>query len=1405
MDLATLSALADAGLAHGAFTLSRDAVEGLSPFFDRFLPAGLRLEPATRLADGADGAVRVQGRLGAPVLGVADADALVELGADGDGATIRIVLSSLPIGWTPAASFPSLAGSCAESFAWSEARMTIDSRPPPALPAGFEEALGMRPLTATLRETLRGGITLDALLHPGPRLGRLGWLVGTPRVSGPVEVTPAGVPRLRLSSAALADPATVGSVSVPIRFELAGGLVELDAVEADGSTAAPGAAPAALPRLYARLAGDLAFGDGADPVVVPLSAAFSGASPGQLSLAGELEEASAVLFSALPDLLGGTPLDALVPEDGPGLDDLRLQRVEMTVSLARGTLTAASARVGLAEPWTIGVDGKGITLSDLRALFTVVGPGAPRAITDLTLAGTASVDGLDAALEGFVSLPGLSFRADLAAGSTVDIAGMVKALLPELEALPGLVAEDFRFSGNARAGAFALTAALSGGDAPWTLPVGVTELTVESVTVAVDHDPRATPKDRGHVGGVVTIGDARFVVGWGVPGALVLRGVIPRIGLEEVANALCGAFMDLPDGFPDLAFEDANVTLTAGKGAYDFTLDCDVAYEGMDLGTVLFQVQKSTAGTGFLAGFAVPAAWSPAELWPELEEVMGWLTLRDPGLVLSSLPAAAAPPANLRERAALPSTLPAGVTFFAGVDLAGPLEPVGRLFGGAAVLHLAATIARQPRETRFIASTGTPAGAGSVGFQGLSLILAPGAGSVELRSGATIHAGDDVLDFTVAGILETTGALTAALSLRGIQKGASVTDPSAGWTDPFGLPGLTIYGLGGSLGVETEGWTVALEGELSAGAGSSRDRLVFGVAMEITNGALPSAAVASLRSTDPRGVSLTRFVRGLTTVDLRDFSVKTPTAPEGTPPELARLVPGTVSPADVLDQVVVRTLTAYLVADPGGFRSPVDPSFVYRGVGMHADVTLFGLDARADFDFQYTTGVYARGELREPLDFAGILRLTGAEGTGGARMVVDTRQIVLGGDILHLTGALELFGAARVRVAARVRRDRLEFEAECAGVPGVRACTLACALQVPKLFEARGEVAVIVDGDVPLKAKGVDLGTLHLSRLEVAAKVDASVDLERFRFGLDARFRLEDALPEIRFGFTIGTSFSSLAALPGAVLEELRRQGWSLFKEALEDGAMLLRLAETALVDLATDAGTVLKAGYGMTAEAAAAAMNRAGWAADRTAAALEEGYGVAVGKVAGVLRQGGYAAAQVDGALQSTFRVSADQAMTLLKAGGYGAEELTRYYGWGRADAAKMLRTLGYSATEAATALRRVCGMTSRDAAKALRGVSYGAEDAARALAGVYSKGAEDVAKLLDGAGYGSKDLGKVLDRVFGWSAKKSSKFLKETLDYGKKDVEKALKAADYGSKEIEKAMGDLWDDIGGAIGKLF
>ena len=103
MDLATLSALADARLDHGAFTLSRDSVEGLAPFFDRFLPAGLRLEPASRLADGADGAIRVQGRTGAPVLGVSDADALVELRADGDGASIRIVLTSLPIGWTPAA------------------------------------------------------------------------------------------------------------------------------------------------------------------------------------------------------------------------------------------------------------------------------------------------------------------------------------------------------------------------------------------------------------------------------------------------------------------------------------------------------------------------------------------------------------------------------------------------------------------------------------------------------------------------------------------------------------------------------------------------------------------------------------------------------------------------------------------------------------------------------------------------------------------------------------------------------------------------------------------------------------------------------------------------------------------------------------------------------------------------------------------------------------------------------------------------------------------------------------------------------------------------------------------------------------------------------------------------------
>lgn len=1063
--------------------------------------------------------------------------------------------------------------------------------------------------------------------------------------------------------------------------------------------------------------------------------------------------------------------------------------------------------MALARPWKVDAGGLALTLDHPAAEFTATTPPNARASFSAALMGTVALGKTDAALDGWIGLPALDLRAGLAQGSSVDLTALLGSLLPDLAALPRLLCTAFELSANPRTGRYQMSARLAPHADPWTLDLGGPPLTVSDVYVSASRDPAARPSVTGRAGGRVEIAGVQTSVAWSLPGGMELRGQLPTVRMRKVAEFLCDSWVDLPDGFPDLVLDDSLVTLSArekGK-TLDLALKTDVRVGEMELGTVLFELRHTEAGNGFMAGFLVPDRWSPAEIWSELKDVFGWLTLRDPGLIVSSVQTTA-PTANLAGMGALPSTIVPGVTFFATLELDGVLAPVKKVLGATKGLNLAVVVAKDVKQTRLIASTGAPASVGSVAFKGFSLILSPGSGSIQLRSGTTLEVSGDTLDFSLAGILSaTTGSVTAALSLRAVAKaGAAPAGPDAGWSDPFGLTGLTIYGLGGSMSVEAEGWSVAVEGNFSVGAGSAADRLAFGFALQITDGELPSAAIASLRSTVSGGVTLTRMIRGFTSVDLGSYSVQVPSVPKGTPGGIARLVPASVSPADVLDQFKLQSLSGFLVMDPTGFRSPVDPTFVYRGVGFHAAGSLFGLGIVADCDFQYTAGLYARGALEKPIDLFGVVKVSDADGTGGARFVVDTRQIVQGDDLLVASGALVVFGAKAV-LDARLRRDRLEFDFEVTGVPGIRACALRCSLLVPKSFDVSGVAEVALEGEVKLKGAGVDLGTLKLTGTSAHAEISAGADAKGVRFASKVRVKLAADVPEIGFSVKLDGSFSDLAHLAEALLAELQKQGWQLVKTALGGVENLYKLTSAGVADLTADTATVLRQGYGMAADQAAAAMRTLGRGAEQAGRELRQAYGLADAQLGSALRQGQYAIGQVEGALKAVYRLDATRVLPVLRGSGYAAAEVARYYRWSEDAAANLFRTAGYAAGEAAQGLKAVYGTGAKSAAKLMESAGYASAETAGALTSVYGQTAEQAGKLLKDAGYTSGQIAAAMKDAYGWSAKKTSKYMKDTLDYGKKTVESALKSAKYAAKDIEDALGDLWGDIESGVSGLF
>ncbi len=680
--------------------------------------------------------------------------------------------------------------------------------------------------------------------------------------------------------------------------------------------------------------------------------------------------------------------------------------------------------------------------------------------------------------------------------------------------------------------------------------------------------------------------------------------------------------------FPDGVLRLDAVEVLPGRG--DGTTRVRGTIPGEALGiahpTALVEISSTPAGTRLRVTLtAFPAGWRASTTFPSLAgTLVDDLVVHDPSLLLDSAPPPSAVPGPPQG---------ATVTLRGGLELAGPLAAVGALFEGATTMALRADVpVSAPRTARFEATLGQPSGKSAVAFSGLSVVIDAAQGTAVLRGGTTLRMGGDVLDLSLAGAVDATGALTAALSLRS----------PGGWHEPFGIRGVTIDGLGGSLGVQEDGFTIGLEGIVAVGGAD--DGLELDVGAKVLDGEVPAALVASVRAAPGGGVTLGRMVRGFTGID-------------------ASRVP-------LLEQVALRDLSLYLVADPNGFPSPVDPTVVYRGMSARADAVAFGIEAGADVELGWTSGAVVRGSVARPIELAGGIRIADATGTVGPSLVVDTRPETLaaGGDYLRLSALAKVF-EAQAAVYAVVRGASFRFDLDF-HLPGFDAFALRCAIPAPDAFSADANVAFGVGGrSVHLAAAGVDIGTLAL-RARVTAALAVQASPSTFRAALDATLLLGNDLPAIALHLTTDDPLRGIADLVELVGGEVERRGWELVRQAISEPGTLFRVAREGLVSLRAEPGQLLRQVFGTPEEEAATVLRAAGYAADAVADALKKGCRTAGERVAKLLRNEGFGVIDVARALRTVFGWGAEAVATALQGAGYGASEiasaLKEVFGWG-------------------------------------------------------------------------------------------------------------------------------------------
>ncbi|MDL1967602.1 MAG: phage tail tape measure protein [Deltaproteobacteria bacterium] len=901
------------------------------------------------------------------------------------------------------------------------------------------------------------------------------------------------------------------------------------------------------------------------------------------------------------------------------------------------------------------------------------------------------------------------------------------------------------------------------------ISVGNTNLQLHEATLSLNH---TQGKTTGEFKASIAIGKNTFDLDLNLPGDFVLRGTLPQIKLKELAKDLCGSFIDVPTGFPEIEFKDSNVSITEKKTQtstqeYDFSLSANLNQLGSKTFKtplpVLFEVQKINNQSGFVAGFDLPDNWSPANMWSVFTDIFQDLTFHHTGLILSSLDNPQISLANLKDKS-MPSRIVRGVTFFTSLDFSGALlSQIKKLFGNVDTLRMEAVVAKDPNQTQVIASLGgQKAEKNAVSFDGFQLIFMPGKKTVDFKTKAAFKVKKDLLDFQGNADLSLTGNITLALSLSGQNR-----KQGQGWQNPFGITGLTIDGLGLSVTFNEEGCLVAFEGKIELG--DKADGILLDIGASVVDFAAPGSIVAELEPSSPKKgkITLPQLIHTLTSIDLNK--------------------------APLLDEISLKDFKFYLIDDPSGFKSPIDPTFVYKpGVTVIADILLRELEASLDIEINPSKGIYAKGYLSKIINLLDVLIISDTSGKKGAHGLIDTSAITTGGsgDYINISGLISLFNIEKQALKTTASKSGFSFSLEYK-VAGIEDLKLNCCLKNKTSFSAEGSAKIGVD-------QPLDIGICHI-HLKDYVPVDLGFALSPARFALEVKAKIDIAGEKIGFGFTLKEKFNDLKKLAEETIKYLEEHAEELFKDIAADLDKLLNGVKKGLIHLGDDAGKALKDVYKKTAEETAKLMKDADMAANEVGHALQSAYNFTGDQAAKAMKDVGYAADQVAGALNNVYNFSADQVAVALKGANYTVREvgkgLKSAFNLSAKDAAQALDYAEYGAREISSALKGTFTNSAKDVAKAFKAIEYGAGDVAGALKDVFTNKADEAGKALKAAGYNADQVAGAMKNVFNASAKAVAKFMQHVWGKNGKAVNDVLKGAGYATSEVESVMKSLFN----------
>ncbi|OUC13834.1 MAG: hypothetical protein B0A82_15090 [Alkalinema sp. CACIAM 70d] len=272
-------------------------------------------------------------------------------------------------------------------------------------------------------------------------------------------------------------------------------------------------------------------------------------------------------------------------------------------------------------------------------------------------------------------------------------------------------------------------------------------------------------------------------------------------------------------------------------------------------------------------------------------------------------------------------------------------------------------------------------------------------------------------------------------------------------------------------------------------------------------------------------------------------------------------------------------------------------------------------------------------------------------------------------------------------------------------------------------------------------------------------------------------------------GFTANVAFQTIEDLARHIAAQIQAQAAAIFRELLSDATAWLRAVREGVIQFAGDVATVLRDGYRLAAQAAAQALQTAGYTLQQVGQALQGAYRQTAAQAAQILQNIRYGAQEIGTVLQEVYRQTAQQTAQVLRDLRTNLQDvgrvLQRVYNQTAQQAAQILRSLGYAILDVGTVLRDVYRQTAQQAAQVFRNIDTRAEEVGRVLQSTYSQSSNATASILRSIGYGVQDIGRTLQSVYSLSATSTAQVLR-AVGYSVQEVGQVLQGVYRQSAEV-------------------